>query len=146
VRPRRETVLVRPRDREALARAARSVFGGHPEVVAAWLHGSAVRGELAADLDVAVLLEPEARDARLLDRIASELREEADVPLEIDLRPFGGTSPRFRISVLRDGALLFERDSHARVRAEARAMVEWLDFKPVWERMRARMRDRWAGG
>ncbi len=147
MRPLPQTATIGPEDRELLARTAREVFAEHPDVLAAWLYGSAARGARAGDLDVAVLLADDPADASLVDRLASELhaRRLPSWP-EIDLRPIAGTSARFRAAVLRDGVLLFERDPQARIEFEARAMAEWLDFKPVWEEMRARMRRRWAGG
>jgi predicted nucleotidyltransferase len=41
-------------ERDRLLRAARRVLGPRPDVVAAYLHGSAARGEPARDLDIAL--------------------------------------------------------------------------------------------
>jgi predicted nucleotidyltransferase len=116
-------------------------------VLAAYLYGSAARGEPAADLDVAVLFRGVGADARELERLATQLQVEGapDGP-DLDVRPLAQTSPRFRANVLRDGYLLYEADRKARLEFEARALSEWLDFKPIWESMRRRMIERWTHG
>jgi predicted nucleotidyltransferase len=136
-------------DREAFERlraAAERILSARPEVVAAYLYGSAARGEPAADLDVALLIDGEV-DFRRLEALAALLEAEgAPAGPSIDVRPLGGTSPRFRASVISDGRLLYEADRERRLAFEARSLAEWLDFKPTWERMRRRMLDRWANG
>ena len=132
---------------QQLAEAAKSVLASRPEVAAAYLYGSAARGEPAADLDIAVLPRGAGLNANQLESIAALLQAEgAPQGPAIDVRPLAGTSPRFRANVLREGRLLFEADRNARLEFEARALSEWADFKPIWERMRRRMRERWVNG
>lgn len=132
---------------QRLTKAAARVLSSRPEVAAAYLHGSAARGEPAADLDIAVLFNGTAPHAGELETLAAQLQAEgAPAGPELDVRPLAGTSPRFRANVLREGRLLYEADRTARLEFEARALSEWLDFKPTWERMRRRMFDRWAHG
>jgi predicted nucleotidyltransferase len=115
--------------------------------VAAYLHGSAARGEPAGDLDVAVAFAGAEPGFVALDRLAAELRAAAGIPdLPIDMRSLGPATPRFRANVLREGELLFERDRTERARLEARFMSAWADFEPIWHRMRARMLERWSRG
>lgn len=142
--PRRR--LLDPGELARLHAAAVAVLGSQDDVVAAYLYGSAARGEAAADLDIAVLFRDAPVSGRL-EQLAGELQRQGapDGP-EIDLRPLNGTAPRFRITVVREGRLLVERDRAARLEHEARAMSVWLDFRPTWERMRQRMLARWAHG
>ena len=139
--------LIGARARQRLERASQGVLGSHPDVVAVYLYGSAIRGEAARDLDVAVLFRAEPPPPSALEALAARLQREGapDGP-EIDLRCLNRTAPRFRASVMDEGSLLLERDPAARIEAEARAFSEWLDFKPVWERMRRRMLERLADG
>lgn len=126
--------------------AAAHVFDAEPNVIAAYLYGSAARGEPARDLDVAVLFAGQA-DARSLERLAAMLaRAGAPHGPEIDLRPLNGAGPRFQTSVLRDGQVLFERDRGARLAFEAECYSRWADFAPTWRGMRARMFERWSHG
>jgi predicted nucleotidyltransferase len=127
--------------------AAVAVFAGEPAVVAVYLHGSAARGQPAADLDIALLCEGERLGFARLDRLAADLQTRAGVAgLEIDLRTLDGATPRFAANVLRDGVVLFDRDGRRRAHLEARIMVLWTDFQPTWERMRSRMLARWIDG
>ena len=132
---------------ERLAQAAARVLSGRAEVVAAYLYGSAARGEPAADIDIAVLFGEPGLDTQELEAIAARLEAEGGSEgLHLDVRPLARTSPRFRVNVLRDGRLLYEGDRDKRLTFEARSLSEWLDFKPTWERMRRLMFDRWADG
>jgi predicted nucleotidyltransferase len=132
---------------ERLEGAAREVFASEPVVIAAWVYGSAARGEPAADLDVAVLLHGGVLGHARLEALAAKLQERgAPHGPEIDLRVLDGAAPRFRVTVLREGRRIFDRDPALRWSYEARFMSEWVDFRPTWERMRRRMLDRWTGG
>lgn len=134
-------------DLQRLKQGAEHVFGARSDVTAVYLYGSAARGESARDLDVAVLFRSEPPPPRELEELAAELqRAGAPHGPEIDLRCLNGTAPRFRANVLRDARVLVDRDRAVRIAAEARALSEWLDFKPVWERMRARMLERLGDG
>jgi predicted nucleotidyltransferase len=145
VSPRRRRLAADERVR--LHEAAHSVFSREPWIVAAYLHGSAARGEQAADLDVAIACTGGDRSVAELDALTARLEREAGIAgLEIDLRSLAHASPRFCANVLRDGELLFERDSQARIRLESRMMVARGDFQPTWQRMRARMLERWRHG
>ncbi len=131
---------------DALGEAARELFGAEPVVVAAYLFGSAARGEAARDVDVGVVTRCPV-PSRTLERWASELQARgAPHGPEIDLRPLASTPPRFRVTVLREGRLLYEGDRRARLEFEARSTSEWADFRPTWLRMRRRMLERWQHG
>ncbi len=131
---------------DRLEAAAAAVCARHPDVVAAWLHGSAARGEPAEDLDVAVLFDG---DPALFDwlGLGHEIAVAAGaLPVDVDLRPVNGTPPQFRFNVVRDGRLLFERDRGERCWWEARAINEWIDFEPGWRAMRQAYLQRVASG
>lgn len=133
-------------DRRRLAAAADRVFSTDAGVIAAYLYGSAARGEPARDLDVAVLFDGPF-DPAVLEPLAASL-ERAGAPHgpDIDLRALNGSAPRFQASVLRDGQVLFERDRRERWAHEAALMSRWADFQPVWKAMRRRMFERWSRG
>jgi predicted nucleotidyltransferase len=143
-------ISLRPRlDADAIERlcaSANRVFAPHPAIAAVYLYGSGARGEPMADLDVAVLTERGA-DIGGLEPLAAALQADgAPHGPDIDLRALRGTSPRFRANVLREGRLIFERSRATRITFEAESMIEWLDFKPTWQRMRAQMLQRWTNG
>lgn len=138
--------LVDRRSIVELSTAVAQILPEYPEVTAAYLYGSVARGEPAADLDIALLLHARPDIARLEQLTARLQAKGAPKGPELDVRPLSGTSPRFRANVLREGRLLYEADRERRIEFEARALSEWLDFKPTWERMRRLMFDRWANG
>jgi predicted nucleotidyltransferase len=131
---------------ERLRASAQRVFAPHPAIVAAYLYGSGARGEPLADLDVAVLTERGAGAAGLELLAAALQADGAPHGPDIDLRALRGTGPRFRANVVREGQLIFERSRATRIAFEAEAMIEWLDFKPTWQHMRAQMLERWQHG
>ena len=129
-----------------LGETVRQLLAGYPDVVAAYLYGSAARGEPARDVDIGVVFRRGSRDFLLCREIASRLAPFAPHRTEIDVRPLVGATPRFRIQVLRDGRLLYEANPGARIEFETQAMSEWLDFRPVWERLRANAFEKWRHG
>jgi hypothetical protein len=127
-------------DRTALREAAQGVFGPLPWVRLAYHHGStAADGAPGRDVDVALVADPVAGPSELamIDRLAADLAARTgihDVPF--DVRVVRGASPVFLGQLMRTGRLLFERSVADRVEFEAYANSLWLDFQPVWERMR----------
>jgi predicted nucleotidyltransferase len=138
-------VVLTAADHDRLVDAARAVFADAPEVIAAYLYGSAARGEPANDLDVAIVSGSSLTHARI-EALAAQLQKKgAPHGPEIDLRPIDEAAARFRATVIREGRLLFVRDEDRRRSFEHRALVEWFDYEPIWrrarERMLARLRD-----
>jgi predicted nucleotidyltransferase len=120
----------------------------HPDVVVAYLLGSAARGELrpGSDLDVAVLLPARTPQGKVVtDRdpltlsslrlsLQADLQEAAHRP--VDLVILNQASPDLIHRVLRDGVLLVERDRSARIRFEVGARNEYFDVLPFLKRYR----------
>ena len=111
----------------------------YPEISAAYLFGSAAkqRSGPLSDVDLAVLLAPDTSFSRMLLLIcdvSSDVQElfqkEGDVKIlnRIDNLPF-------LYEILSSGMLIFERDREYHRSFLARAMIEYLDFQPVYDRM-----------
>jgi predicted nucleotidyltransferase len=99
------------------------------------LFGSAARDALQAgsDVDVAIGLIAGARlGRRELGALVAEL--EAAAGRRVDLIVLDDAPAAIAYRVFRDGRVLFERDRRALVARKARAIVEYLDFKPIEER------------
>jgi predicted nucleotidyltransferase len=128
-----EKVRVPPLDTARLARLAAAL--DREGVVAAKLIGSQGRGNAGplSDIDIGVWYQPgldsAARLQLRLDLIHAAVRalgtEEVDVVLLND------ATPLMRHRAIRDGRGLVERDPKVRVRLEARALLEYLDTKPL---------------
>ena len=136
----------RARLREALADA----LAGRPAVLAAWHYGSSAQGSHPArDVDIGLLARHEERLAvhkeapSVAAELAGALGWDAAV---LDVRAINDGSPVFLHRMFRSAELLYEADRPARIRFEASAHSRWLDYRPVWERMRAAAFARWTDG
>jgi predicted nucleotidyltransferase len=146
VTKRDENARVEPLDAPARARLARALDA--PGVIAASLIGSQATGRAGplSDVDVAVWL-----DAGLDPYARYELRlgllDAACVALgtdELDLIVLNDASPLMRHRAMRDGSRLIERDHDARVRLEARGLLDYLDTAPLRARLDEGVRRRIA--
>jgi predicted nucleotidyltransferase len=115
-------------------------------VIAAMLIGSQARGTPGplSDVDIAVWHEPGLDPAGRLQlqlklaRLASEtLRTN-----EVDIIMLNQAPPLLRHRAIRDRKLLVERDPVARVRLDARALLDYLDTEPLRAEMSRGLRKR----
>lgn len=112
--------------------ALREVLGSESDVAYALLFGSSARGTRrpGSDADVAVeLAAGAARDARALGRLIARL--ESATGRRVDLVLLDEAPPPLAYRIFRDGHLIVERDHAALVARKARAILDYLDFKPV---------------
>jgi predicted nucleotidyltransferase len=112
--------------REALAQDDRIAF--------ALLFGSTARGSagVGSDVDVAIGLRPGARlDALAIGDLASRLEAAAGRPVDVVLLDEAPSPLAYR--AFRDGQLIVEKDHAALAERKARAILEYLDFRPVEE-------------
>lgn len=135
-------------ERLAVRRAAEKVLARQPWVLAAWHHGSSVLGDRPArDIDIAVVAKRIPTDLGTTDALADELAATSGIDaIPFDVRIVNGASPVFLGEMLGHGTRVYESDRAARIDWEATAMSIWLDFAPVWERMRRIALERWAHG
>jgi hypothetical protein len=118
--------------------ALRRALEAEPDVAYALLFGSSARGTRRADSDVDVaigLVRSAARDVHALGTLAARLT--AAVGRPVDLALLDEAPPALAYRIFRDGRLIVERDHTALVARKARAIIEYLDFKPVEERCAA---------
>ena len=139
-----------PQTLEEAGRARLREALDHDEVAAAYLFGSQARSRAGplSDVDVGVWASP-LLDARrrfdlrieLARKVRDALRTEA-----VDLLVLDDSSPLLRHRAWRDGELLIDRDPRTRVRGETRALIEFLDTKPLREQTAAGVSHRLAEG
>jgi predicted nucleotidyltransferase len=112
----------------------RSVLEADPHIAYAILFGSRGRGTARdqSDTDLAVGL---ARGVRLSAGELGELmsRLETAAGGRVDLILLEEARPGLAYRVFRDGRVIFERDRVALVERKARAILEYLDFRPIEE-------------
>ena len=130
-------VAARARLRDALDRDG---------VVAALLFGSQATGKAGplSDVDIAVWLDPGLSDSDRF-RLRLELTGRATSALrtnEVDLVVLNDAPPLLKHRAVRSAVRLLDRDPVARVRLESRAVAEYLDTKPLRDRLTRAMRVR----
>lgn len=128
-----ERSRVPPLDPAGLERLARAL--DRDGVVAAMLIGSQARAAAGplSDVDIGVWHE---RDLQGADRLQLQLQLSAEACRalgtdEVDVVMLNRASPLLRHRAIRDSRRLVERDPKSRVRFEARALLEYLDTKPL---------------
>jgi hypothetical protein len=114
--------------------AFRQILADDPRIAYALVFGSSARGpvNVNSDVDVALGL---ARGVRLttleLGELASQLEGAAGRP--VDLVLLEDAPPGLAYRIFRDGVPIVERDRPAFVERKARAILEYLDFRPIEE-------------
>jgi predicted nucleotidyltransferase len=114
--------------------ALRGALEGDQRIAYALVFGSRARGRSHAesDVDVALGLADGMRPTALeLGEIGSRL--EAAVGRPVDLVLLDEAPPGLAYRVFRDGQIILERDRRALVDRKARAILEYLDFRPIEE-------------
>ncbi len=104
-------------------------------VLFCYLFGSYARKDIIqeSDVDLAVYFAQEKvkdffdKRIELIVKISRLLKKDADVVV------LNSASPLLRYVVLKEGSLVFERDSSVRVDFELKSLNEYFDFKPVLE-------------
>jgi len=112
----------------------RRVLEGDARIAYALVFGSSARGTAHArsDLDLAIGLRPgRPPDVREIGSLVARLESAAGRPVDLVLLDEVGPALAYR--VFRDGRVLLERDRSALVERKARAILEYLDFRPVEE-------------
>jgi predicted nucleotidyltransferase len=114
--------------------ALRAALEGEPRIAYALIFGSTARGSAHAssDLDIAVGLAPGTElEVSELGALASRLEKAAGRSVDLVLLDEAPIALAYRI--FRDGELLLERDHAALVERKTRAILEYLDFRPLQE-------------
>lgn len=135
-------------DEVAVLRAAvAEVLVDYGDVIAAYHYGSSARRQPARDIDIGLVVARSALQSTDVDgiaeRIAARCGRRSD---DFDVRVVNEADPVFLGNLMREGTRCFERDREQRTAFEVQAMNAWLDFQPVWERMRRRALEVWSRG
>jgi uncharacterized protein len=143
-----EKSRVPPIDEAAVERLSRAL--DQEGVIAAMLIGSQARGTPGplSDVDIAVWHDEGLDSASRIDlqlELAGAVSEALGTD-EIDIVMLNRAPPLLRHRAVRDARLLVERDPVARVRLDARALLDYLDTKPLRVEMSWGLRKRLREG
>lgn len=110
-------------------------FKGRDEVSALYVFGAFCKGTVTgeSDIDIAVLINEKKFDKVNYERLR---RTYYTASPKFSLRPVDivilNTAPTFlKFQVIKTGKILFDRNRRLRVRFTAKAITEYLDFKPL---------------
>lgn len=109
-----------------------AILANDPRITYALVFGSTARGTTTphSDLDVAIGLAPGSRLTGLeIGGLVTALEEAAG--REVDLVLLDEAPPALAYRVFRDGKEICVRDRAALVERKTRAILEYLDFKPI---------------
>ena len=112
--------------------ALRRVLERDDRIAYALLFGSTARGTTHAwsDVDVAIGVSRDASlDTREIGALVADLEQAAR--REIDLVLLHEAPPALAFRVFREGHVIVERDHAAMVDRKARAILQYLDFRPL---------------
>jgi predicted nucleotidyltransferase len=110
-------------------------FKKREEVSALYLFGSSVKGSgtRESDIDIALLV----NDLRLKNRHFDLLKKKyygaapAFSMRPVDIVILNTASPYLKHRILKTGKILFDRNRKLRVRFTAKAILEYIDFRPI---------------
>ena len=127
-------------DRGAIVCTLRRELQGNENIRWAYVFGSFARGEPYRDIDIAIMLAPDAEwSAMDLGRLQLHLERTTGHP--IDVVELGHASLPLIGSILRDRQLLADHATDDRHEWEAVMASRWLDFEPALLRQSALRRE-----
>jgi predicted nucleotidyltransferase len=108
-------------------------------VVAAYIYGSAVRGQMTdlSDIDIGLLIRSQLSPLERLDlELAVEVELASCGHTQCDVRVVNDAPIALRGELVTKGVLLYSADESRRVAFETRSRGEYFDFLPCLERVR----------
>jgi len=132
-------------DKDQVISSVKSTLESDQKIQAIYLFGSHATNTVnpMSDIDIAVLLHEEMVEDmveiywELLRRISDALHTD-----RLDLVILNKSEPALKFNVIKDGILIYERDSVARVRFERRTINQYLDMQYIWEYYDAKLKKR----
>ena len=123
-------------EKKKITDAVRGFLINRREIDFAFIHGSFVTAESFGDIDVAVYLAEKITGPPVSYEIFLEMELEKSLKYPVDVRILNSAPLSFRYQVIKNGAVLFERDADRRANFQAGTIDMYLDFAPFRERYR----------
>jgi len=123
-----------PEEKKKITDTVKGLLAGRREIDFAFIHGSFVTAESFGDIDVAVYLAEEITGPPVNYEIALEMDLEKTLKYPVDVRILNAAPLSFQYQVIKNGAVLFERDADRRADFQAGTIDRYLDFAPFRKR------------
>ncbi len=119
---------------EKIVNQLRNLLSAEKNVLYAILFGSVVEGRLRYDSDIDVAIRFSTRpDPLELGRLSSLIESVVGRPAHVV--DMSRAPPPLRYEIFRTGIVILVRDETLMAEDKARAIMEYLDFKPYYERI-----------
>lgn len=126
------------------------IIAAKPEILFAYLFGSAVKGTAGrlSDIDLAVFLGPSYRHHSAGYGYRSELSDELSslLAVSVDVVILNNAKALLRYEVIKNGVLLYSRSNTKRRSFHEKTTRDYLDLKPLYQVQRDYMRNRLREG
>jgi hypothetical protein len=125
-------------------------FRTREEVSALYLFGSVAKGvqHAGSDVDIAVLVDERKLRGRKFDTLRQDyytVSPRLSMSI-VDIVILNTAPPHLKHHILKTGSLIFDRHRRLRVKFAARAILEYLDYKPVEDICLRAVSDRFRRG
>ncbi|HNX40716.1 MAG TPA: nucleotidyltransferase domain-containing protein [Methanothrix sp.] len=123
-------------DRESIEERVGQIVGSYPQVEAAYIYGSFLKGEDYRDIDVALLFSQGLSPYQCLKlslRIGSDLDLQIMPGRDFDVRVLNNAHPEFQYEVIKTGKAVFSRSKEERCDYEAEVISTYLDLKEMYD-------------
>lgn len=122
---------------KAILKYIKQTLGTQPDVLFAYIHGSALHSDNPQDIDIAVYLDPEGfgklyrnGEVSIGFAIPMEMELEKYLGRKVDMQVLNNAPLSFRYRVISQGLLVIDSDSNIRCDFEYLSRVEYFDFRP----------------
>lgn len=125
-------------DRERITKQIGDALSRFDDVVLAYLYGSFLTGDDFHDIDIGIIVSREMEpyeSLRFAVGTAAAVERNITPRYEVDLRVLNEAPVSFRYEVVRTGVAVFVRDDDMRISFEAGVISQYLDQKPLLDRM-----------
>ncbi len=119
---------------EDLRRIARDLFINHEEIQLAYLYGSYAKGIQTeySDIDIGVILKEGFKESPLyFADLSLNIEKCFNYKINVDLRIINNATPRFLFHVIKNGKILFEKNSTFTHEFELKVLSMYQEIKPM---------------
>lgn len=118
-------------EKEEVLQKIGEVLSGFEEIDVGYVFGSFLKGEFE-DIDVALLVSKSLspyKSMKFAMKVGREIERTLNYSFEIDVKILNSSPTYFQYEVIKNGKVIFCEDEAKRIRYEAEALSNYLDYK-----------------